>query len=61
MKTQQSNSSRRDDLGQLISWAERELGAFLDVVVNSFGAEQARLAAEDWFEELELVVSRAGD
>jgi hypothetical protein len=33
--------------------AERELGAFIRVVTDSFGSEEARLAAEDWLEEMD--------
>ena len=35
--------------------AERELGAFIRAVTELFGPEQARLAAEDWVDELEFV------
>ena len=35
--------------------AERELGAFIRAVTELFGPEQARLAAEDWVDELELM------
>ena len=35
--------------------AERELGAFIRAVTELFGPEQARLAAEDWGDELELM------
>ena len=35
--------------------AERELGAFITAVTELFGPEQARLAAEDWVDELEFV------
>jgi hypothetical protein len=35
--------------------AERELSAFLSSVTQLFGPEQARLSAEDWLEELELM------
>ena len=34
--------------------AERELGAFTKAVTELFGVEQAKLAAEDWVDELEL-------
>jgi len=34
--------------------AERELAAFTAAVNDLFGAEQARLAAEDWIRELVL-------
>jgi len=35
--------------------AERELSAFVNAVINLFGPEQARVAAEDWLEESELM------
>src|SRR5438132_5600667 len=35
--------------------AERELGAVIGAVTELFGPEQARLAAEDWVDELELM------
>jgi hypothetical protein len=38
---------------QLKASAERELGAFLTVVSESFGAGQARRAADVWLDELE--------
>jgi hypothetical protein len=34
--------------------AERELGAFIRAVTELFGPEQARLATEDWVDEVEL-------
>jgi hypothetical protein len=40
--------------------AERELGAFLRAVTELFGPEQARLAAEDWVDELELMDALPG-
>lgn len=40
--------------------AERELGAFIRAVTDLFGAEQARLAAEDWIDELELLDALPG-
>jgi len=40
--------------------AERELGAFIRAVTESFGPEQARLAAEDWVDELELMDALPG-
>lgn len=43
------------DLGDLMYSARRELGAFLEVVTDSFGTEEARLAAEDWLEGLDSV------
>jgi hypothetical protein len=38
---------------QLRASAERELGAFLKVVSESFGAAQARRAADAWLDEFE--------
>jgi hypothetical protein len=35
--------------------AERELGAFIRAVTELFGPEQARLAADAWVDELELM------
>ena len=40
--------------------AERELGAFIGAVTELFGPEQARLAAEDWVDELELMDALPG-
>jgi len=37
--------------------AERELTAFMRAVTELFGSEQARLSAEDWLDESELVDS----
>jgi len=37
--------------------AERELSAFIGAVTKLFGPEQARLSAEDWLEESELLDS----
>jgi hypothetical protein len=36
---------------------ESELSAFVSVVKEMFGSEQARLAAEDWLDESELLDS----
>jgi DMSO/TMAO reductase YedYZ molybdopterin-dependent catalytic subunit len=44
----------------LIVIAERELGAFISAVTELFGPEQARLAAEDWVDELELMDALTG-
>ena len=38
--------------------AEREFLAFITAVTDKFGPDQARLSAEDWLEELELMDSR---
>ena len=40
--------------------AERELGAFMRAVAELFGPEQARLAAEDWVDELALMDALPG-
>ena len=40
--------------------AERELGAFIRAVTELFGPEQARLAAEDWVDELESMDALPG-
>jgi len=40
--------------------AERELGAFIRAVTELFGPEQARLAAEDWVDELKLMDTLPG-
>ena len=37
---------------RLMTMAERELAAFISAVTELFGSEQARLAAEDWLDEL---------
>jgi hypothetical protein len=44
----------------LMTMAERELGAFISAVTGLFGSEQARLAAEDWLDELVLVEALLG-
>lgn len=40
-------------LMDLMASARRELGAFMKAVADSFGQQEARLAAEDWMEELD--------
>jgi hypothetical protein len=35
--------------------AQRELGAFLYAVSESYGPEEADIAAQDWLEELKLL------
>lgn len=37
----------------LMTMAKRELGAFMSVVTELYGSEQAKLSAGDWLEELE--------
>jgi hypothetical protein len=44
----------------LIVMAERELGAFIRAVTELFGREQARLAAEYWVDELEVMDALPG-
>ena len=48
-----SNSAYEDE----IHVAERELAAFLSAVTNSYGPEQAHLAATDWLDEAEQMDS----
>src|SRR3984893_7438576 len=45
---------------KLVTMAERELGAFISAVTEWFGSEQARLAAEDWLDELLLMEALPG-
>jgi hypothetical protein len=42
-----------------ICLAERELAAFIGAVSKSFGQAQARLAAEDWLDESDLMRTSA--
>ena len=44
---------------KLMTMAERELGSFISAVTE-FGSEQARLAVEDWLDELELMETLPG-
>jgi hypothetical protein len=44
----------------LIVIAERELGAFIRAVTELYGPEQARLAADAWIDELELMYALPG-
>jgi hypothetical protein len=44
----------------LRTMAERELGAFISAVTELFGSGQARLAAEDWLDELLLIETVPG-
>jgi hypothetical protein len=37
--------------------AERELASFFGAVIELFGSDQARLSAEDWLDEAELMDS----
>jgi hypothetical protein len=45
---------------KLMTMAQRELGSFISAVTELFGSEQARLAAEDWLDELVLMESLPG-
>jgi hypothetical protein len=54
------NDTRSPADAELIVIAERELGAFIRAVSELFGPEQARLAAEDWIDELELMDTLPG-
>ena len=45
---------------KLMTMAERELGAFISAVTELFGSEQARLATEDWLDELVLMETLPG-
>jgi len=40
--------------------AEQELGAFIRAVTELFGPEQARIATEDWIDEVELMDALPG-
>ena len=53
-------NSDRPAFAKLMTMAERELGAFISAVTELFGSEQARLAAEDWLDELVLVETLPG-
>jgi hypothetical protein len=51
----QSNPADECDFETLSCSAIRELGAFIAAVTDSFGTEQAQLAADDWVRELNAV------
>jgi hypothetical protein len=51
----QSQSSSSSHCGDQILRAENELSAFIAAVTELFGPEQARLSANDWLDELELI------
>ena len=53
-------NERQPTGADLMIIAERELGAFIRTVTELFGPEQARLAAEDWVDELELMDALPG-
>jgi hypothetical protein len=45
---------------KVMTMAEREIGAYISAVRELFGSKQARLAMEDWLEELVLVETLPG-
>jgi hypothetical protein len=45
---------------KLRTLAERELGAFISAVTELFGSEQARLAADEWLDELVVMEGLPG-
>ena len=53
-------NSNGPTFAKLTTMAERELGAFICAVTELFGSEQARLAAEDWLDELLLMETLLG-
>lgn len=57
---QEWKNSRSPADADLVVIAERELGALIRAVTELFGPEQARLAAEDWVDELELMDALPG-
>jgi hypothetical protein len=50
----QSESFSNPPCTDQIHLGERELSAFTAAVAELFGADQARMSAEDWLDELEL-------
>ena len=48
------------EFAKLMTMAERELGSFISAVTELFGSEQARLATEDWLDELVLMETLPG-
>ncbi len=59
-RMQEAKQSCAEHAGSLLHSAEKELAAFSQAVLELFGSEQARLSAEDWIEELELMDLPAG-
>ena len=51
-------NSNGPTFAKLMTMAERELGAFISAVTELFSSEQARLAAEDWLDELASVITQ---
>ncbi len=56
----EQKNDQSPNCADLITMAERELGAFFTAVTELFGSEQARLSAKDWLDELELMDSLPG-
>jgi hypothetical protein len=54
-----NESFRNSTCAEQIQIAEAELSAFMLAVAECYGAEQARLAAEDWLQESEFMDGRA--
>ena len=42
-------------VAELMTTAERQLGAFYEAVFKRYGRKEARKAAQDWIEELETM------
>lgn len=57
MKSDESFDS--STCAEQIQLAECELASFIGAVKELFGPEQARLSADDWFEEFELMDSQS--
>ncbi len=53
--TNSQEQFRDSNCSDEMDMAERELSAFIGAVAQLFGPEEAKLSAEDWLEELELV------
>lgn len=56
-KASEPSNARCTDLATL---AERELSAFFRAVTELFGAEQARLSAEEWLHEVAEIADLPG-
>jgi len=56
----QLNNGRSPADTEVIIIAEREVGAFIRAVTELSGPEQARLATEDWVDEVELMDALPG-
>ncbi len=56
-KASEASNARCTDLSAL---AERELSAFFRAVTELFGAEQARLSAEEWLREIAEIADLPG-